>query len=82
MSDWESKFKTWAGSPSKTEEERSEMPHGALVLDAHGPDHCPETLTGEYWTDRKTTGTMTFTKRVAELMTRYEDAKKALLEKK
>ena len=54
--------------------ERSEMHQGAIMLHTHGPPGRPETLTGEYWTDRKTAGQMTFTKRVPRLFTRYEDA--------
>jgi hypothetical protein len=33
--------------------------------------------TGEYWTDRKTSGRMTFSARVSRLCTRYEDAERA-----
>ena len=54
--------------------DRSEMHLGALVLDTHGPPAKPETITGEYWTDRKTTGRMTFTNRVSDITTRFEDA--------
>ncbi len=53
---------------------RSEIHHGALVLETHGRPSKPDTLTGEYWTDRKTTGRMTFTERVPEVLTRFEDA--------
>jgi len=54
--------------------DRSEIHNGALVLDAHGRPSRPETLTGEFWTDRKTTGRMTFTGCVPEVFTRFEDA--------
>ena len=53
---------------------RSEMHHGALILDTHGSVAKPETMTGEYWTDRKTTGRMTFNGRLNRVFTRYEDA--------
>ena len=33
---------------------RSEMHLGGLLLDSHGPANYPDTLAGEYWTDRKT----------------------------
>ena len=56
---------------------RSEMHLGALVLDTHGPNNRPETLTGEYWTDRETTGQLDFTGRVSNVLTRYEDAEGA-----
>lgn len=58
--------------------DKSEMHQGALVLDTHGPAAKPDTLTGEYWTDRKTTGRMTFSARVSQVCTRYEDAERAL----
>ena len=54
--------------------DRSEIHNGALILETHGPPSRPESLTGEYWTDRKTTGRMTFTNRVHEILTRFEDA--------
>ncbi len=52
----------------------SEIHNGALVIDTHGPDAQPGSLTAEYWTDRKTTGTMDFTSRTTQVFTRYEDA--------
>ncbi len=55
----------------------SEMHHGAIVVGTHGPRLRPTTLTGKYWTDRKTTGTMDFTHRLDELHTRFESADKA-----
>ena len=54
--------------------ERSEMHFGGLLLDTHGPANRPNTLTGEYWTDRKTKGRMTFTERRPEVFTRFKDA--------
>jgi hypothetical protein len=56
---------------------RSEIHHGALVLDTHGPAHRPESLTGEYWTDRKTSGRMELSARVPNMLTRYSDAARA-----
>jgi hypothetical protein len=55
--------------------DRSEMHQGALILDTHGSPAKPETLTGEYWTDRKTTGSMSFTNRVPIISTHFDDAK-------
>ena len=54
--------------------DRSEIHQGALILDTHGPSGKPETLTGEYWTDRKTTGSMNFSRRVSMVSTRFDDA--------
>ncbi len=56
---------------------RSEIHHGALVLDAHGPDHRPSSLTGEYWTDRKTLGRMQLSERVPQVFTRFDEAERA-----
>jgi hypothetical protein len=54
---------------------RSNMHLGALMIDTHGPAKGkPTALSGEYWTDRKTVGTMNFTKRVDEVCTSYTDA--------
>jgi hypothetical protein len=54
--------------------DRSEMHQGAIVLETHGPDGHPETLTGEYWNDRKTTGSICFTSRISKVVTRFDDA--------
>ena len=56
---------------------RSEIHLGGLLLDTHGRANCPDTLAGEYWTDRKTKGQMTFTARLPSVFTRFEDAEKA-----
>ena len=60
--------------------DRSEMHFGGLFLDTHGPSNRPESLTGEYWTDRKTKGQMTLGTRVPKLLTRFEDAERAFSE--
>ena len=54
--------------------DRSEMHQGALILRTHGPENHPDTLTGEYWTDRKTTGHITCTERLPRIFSRFEDA--------
>lgn len=56
---------------------RSEIHLGSLVLHTHGPENRPGSLTGEYWTERKTTGKMVLEDCVAPLFTRYTDAAKA-----
>jgi hypothetical protein len=61
--------------------DRSKMHQGAVVLDTHGPPARPETLTGEYWTDRKTSGRMNFTGRSSEIVTRFEDAQRLFASK-
>lgn len=61
----------------------SNMHLGAIVVDTHGESRAaPTTLTAEYWTDRKTTGRMTFSNRSAAMFTRFEDADQALGELK
>lgn len=59
------------------EQGNSEIHHGAFMLDTHGFNSRPNTLTSKYWTDRKTTGTMKFTDRVEQVCTCFEDAGKA-----
>ena len=56
--------------------DRSEMHRGALILDTHGPTLRPKTLSGEYWTDRKTSGKMDFIRRLPEVATHYDDAER------
>ena len=53
----------------------SEIHNGTLIIDTHGSGVRPDTLTGQYWTDRKTMGTMDFKRRVKKVFTRFEDAK-------
>ena len=52
----------------------SEMHQGAIIVETHGPEFRPTTLTAKYWTDRKTTGTMEFAERRTALVTRFKDA--------
>lgn len=55
----------------------SEIHLGALILETHGISQArPSTLTGEYWTDRKTKGTVVLEKVTKVVWTRFEDAAK------
>lgn len=56
--------------------DRSEIHMGSLILETHGPAHRPETLTGEYWTDRKTKGCIMLSARNPMVFTRFEDAQR------
>ena len=56
---------------------RSEMHFGSFVLRSHGAAHRPDTLVGEYWTDRKTRGQMTLSARIPEVLTNFKEAEKA-----
>lgn len=48
---------------------------GALIIDTHGSSALrPETLTGEYWTDRKTVGRMKFSTRSETVYTHFTQA--------
>jgi hypothetical protein len=58
---------------------RSDIHYGAFVLETHGSSsRSPETMAGEYWTDRRTNGLMTLTNRVAKLYTRFDEAQASL----
>ena len=54
--------------------QRSEIQQGAFIMITHGPPSSPETLTGEYWTDRETRGQLTLSHRMKRLFTRFDDA--------
>lgn len=56
--------------------DRSEIHQGAFVLDTHGTPARPDTMTGEYWTDRKSCGRMNFISRVSEIVTRFDEAER------
>ena len=57
---------------------RSQIHLGAIVLYTHGASQArPDSLCGEYWTDRATKGTMTFICRAGNLYSRFQDAKNA-----
>lgn len=58
-------------------ERASEIHHGAIVIETHGESLRSTTLTAKYWTDRKTTGTIDFTKRTSKLFTRLAEAESA-----
>lgn len=55
--------------------ERSEIHYGAILLDVQGQP--PTALEGHYWTDRRTRGTMRFTRRKAKSFATYEEARAA-----
>lgn len=56
----------------------STMHLGALIIDTHGSSIAvPDKLTAEYWTDRKTIGTMEFSDKTDKIYTKYVDANTA-----
>ena len=57
---------------------RSERHIGAATISTHGTKYKPESMTAEYWTDRRTVGSMTFEGRIPTIYSRYADAKQHL----
>jgi hypothetical protein len=58
---------------------RSERHVGAAIITTHGPSkYKPESMTAEYWTDRRSVGQMTFEGRTFAVYSRYADAKASL----
>jgi hypothetical protein len=55
--------------------QRSEIHYGAILLDVK--DHPPQSLSGHYWTDRKTRGTMNLSNRIDEVFESHESARSA-----
>lgn len=57
---------------------RTDIHFGAFILDTHGLSRgYPDTLTGEYWTDRRMKGTMTLSRRMNKVFTTFADAERA-----
>ena len=52
----------------------SQTHKATLIADTHGSGVRPDTLTAQYWTDRKTVGTMDFNRRVNRVFTHFKDA--------
>lgn len=58
--------------------DRSQIHFGAVVLNTHGTSHVyPDTLTGEYWTERGTKGNLVLSKRVPQIYSHFEEVKHA-----
>ncbi|WP_158698913.1 hypothetical protein [Pseudomonas aeruginosa] len=57
---------------------RSERHVGAATISTHGTKYKPDTLTAEYWTDRRTVGRMTFEGRVDKVYSRFNEAERNL----
>lgn len=66
----------YTNKPSVTlRNNRSSMHLGALIFETHGESELvPDHLDGEYWTDRKTTGTIVLSEKSEKLYTRFSDA--------
>jgi hypothetical protein len=64
----------YTNQPNVHVRERSEMHRGALWLDSHGERTVPDSLSGEYWTDRQTKGTLSMHRRVDRVHSSYAQA--------
>lgn len=53
---------------------RSERHVGAAAISTHGTKFKPDSMTAEYWTDRRSVGRMSFEGRRPEIYSRYKDA--------
>jgi hypothetical protein len=62
----------YRNSPSPDFRHRSEIHHGALTL--HTSKRKPSYIEGQYWTDRKTKGTLKLSSRSDELIDSYAEA--------
>lgn len=63
---------TYRNIPGLLIQDRSRIHHGAVVMDVHGSP--PSRLTGYYWTDRDTKGTMSFGLHSPKLHTDFREA--------
>ncbi|SRR2546425_3639452 len=66
-------YGTYRNTPRQEVRHRSPIHHGGLFLDIH--DEPPRRLEGQYWTDRKTTGSLGFDARCRDIHRRFEDAR-------
>lgn len=63
---------TYRNKPGAEFRHRSEVHYGAMILFVD--QKSPGSVEGDYWTDRKTTGTVLLTERKAKLAASYRDA--------
>jgi hypothetical protein len=68
-------FGTYRNTPRQEVRHRSQIHHGGLFLNIHGDP--PRLLEGQYWTDRNTTGSLTFEERSRNILMRFDDARRA-----
>ncbi|MBI2202846.1 MAG: hypothetical protein HYU41_03180 [Candidatus Rokubacteria bacterium] len=66
-------YGTYRNTPRQEVRHRSAIHHGALFLDIHSEP--PRRLDGQYWTDRNTTGSLSFDARCHDIHRRFEDAR-------
>jgi hypothetical protein len=68
-------FGTYRNTPRQEMRHRSQIHHGGLFLNIHGDP--PRLLEGQYWTDRNTTGSLTFEDHNRNILRRFDDARRA-----
>ena len=71
----------YRNEPKVDVRDRSEIHRGTFILKTHGPSDKPTSLTGEYWTDRNTMGSLKLTRRVDKVYSKFEDADAAFSNK-
>lgn len=71
----------YTSQPKAAFREQSPIHNGAFALDTHYPKQNPSSMSGEYFTDRKSTGSMQFTARIDNEHNDYRSAKSAFSEK-
>ena len=69
----------YRNEPKMDVRDRSDTHRGALILKTHGPSGKPTSLTGEYWTDRTTKGSLRLESRIDKVHSQFEDAGAAFL---
>lgn len=67
-------YGVYRNEPILTVRDRSPIHHGALLLDIHG--NPPESLSGHYWTDRHTAGSIFLSERSSMVHDNYETAQR------
>ena len=64
----------YTNQPGVHVRERSPIHRGTVWLETHGSDWQPESMTGEYWTDRETIGSMSLTDCKDKIFSRFDEA--------
>lgn len=64
----------YRNEPKMDVRDRSDIHRGTLIIKTHGSLDRPSSLTGEYWTDRTTKGSLRLDRRIDKVHSRYEDA--------
>lgn len=70
----------YTNQPNAEVRDKSDMHFGAMWLDTHGDDCKPNAMSGEYWTDRYTKGSITLNEREDEIQSRCVEAEAAFSE--